>query len=79
MGCRWYCQQLGSSPPPAQPVLQGLLTGSLPLPVQLVFAEGRDLEVDLFTLLYLFIYFFMNGHRWLLLKQSIYSGEKIVI
>ena len=68
---------LRSPPPPAQPVLQGLLAGCLPLPVQLVFAEGRDLEVDLFTFLYLF--FFMNGHRWLLLKQSIYSGEMIII
>lgn len=45
---------LRSPPPPAQPVLQGLLAACLPLPVQLVFAEGRDLEVDLFTLLYFF-------------------------
>ena len=27
-----------------------LLTGCLPVPVQLVFAEQRDLKVDLFTL-----------------------------
>lgn len=48
----WLC----SPPQPAQPVLLGLLTACLPLPVQLVFAEGRDLEVDLFTLLYFFFY-----------------------
>ena len=35
-----------------------LLTGCLPVPVQLVFAEERDLKVDLFTLSPLLFFFF---------------------
>lgn len=37
-----------------------LLTGCLPVPVQLVFAEERDLKVDLFTLSPLLFFFFFN-------------------
>ena len=47
-----------------------LLTGCLPVPVQLVFAEERDLKVDLFTLspLLFFFFFKMNGRRCLFVE-----------
>lgn len=46
-----------------------LLTGCLPVPVQLVFAEERDLKVDLFTLSpLLFFFFLMNGRRCLFVE-----------
>lgn len=46
-----------------------LLTGCLPVPVQLVFAEEHDLKVDLFTLSTPPPPFFlMNGRRYLFVE-----------
>ena len=45
-----------------------LLTGCLPVPVQLVFAEQRDLKVDLFTLSPPPFFFLMNGRRCLFVE-----------
>ena len=45
-----------------------LLTGCLPVPVQLVFAEERDVKVDLFTLSPLLFFFKMNGRRCLFVE-----------
>ena len=51
-----------------------LLTGCLPVPVQLVFAEERDLKVDLFTLsplLFFFFFFFKLMYVYLFLFKKI--------